>query len=816
MYAIAQNLRYAARRLRKDPAFTLTAVLSLAIGIGANVAVFSLVKTVLARDTVVKDPDKLVQIYTSSPRRTYGHFAYPDFEDLREGTEDVFSDLTASVITIGQVDRHGDVEAILGEIVSGSHFPMLGIDAALGRALTPEDDVSPGAHPVVMISHGYWKRSFGETPDVIGQGLRVNGLTYIVVGITPEDYHGSLRGIAPDFYAPAMMYDALQAESRVILEARDSSRFFVRGRLEAGVTLAQAQAAADRVAEEFRRNFGWSSDTGFLVVPRSAVIVYPPLDRFIRASSWLLSAVLFLVLLIICTNLAGFLLARNLDRRREIALHLALGAKRGALLAQVLSETTLLALAGGALGTAVAGALLSLLSRADLPLPIPIHLNVGVDISVLAFSLALSLMAGLLLGLLPVFQNHRLNLTPALKDESAGGGSSRRRSSVRHALVVTQVAVSLVLLIASGLFLRSLQQVQAVDPGFGTDPAAMLTVALSSKRHGEEDGRLLMQTLMNRIGEIPGVQHVGITHNLQLRKTGRETMEVRVDGVDPPPERRSFTVDKAYVDPSFFPAVGIPLIRGRSFEPGDRTDSQPVAIVSATMAESFWPGESALGRTVRRDDGPPLRIVGVARDTKVLDLGEAPRPFIYLPYAQSYSSSMRIIAQTTLDPEHLAIQMVATAREVDPELILWAPTTMKQHLDFVLLPTRLSAAFVTAFAVLALALASIGLYGIVSYSVSQRTREVGIRLSLGANLRSLTLTLMRSGMALVAVGLFSGLVASVFLSRILRSLLFHVTPLDALTFVAAPLILTSVATLAAYLAAHRVSHIKPVDALRAE
>lgn len=816
LYPLFRNLRHAGRRLMQSPGFTATAILSLAIGIGANIGIFSLINAVLLRKPPLDKPEELVMIYTSYPGRTYGHFAYPDFEDLRDGTGDVFTGLAASVTTMGQVDRKGSVETILGEAVSGNYFDLLGISAALGRTFTPADDVHPGAHPVMMISHGYWRRAFGGDPDVIGRDLRVNGRSYTLVGVTPEDYHGSLRGFAPDFYTPAMMYDEIEPDPRVILEARNSHRFFVQGRLEPGVTLARAQLAVDQVAEQIRKAFDWGTDSGFLVVPRADVIVHPPVDRFVRAGAWLLSAVVGLVLLIACTNLAGFLLAQSLERRREMAIRLAMGANRRSLFGQILTETAVLSLLGGLAGIAVARGLLHALTTAELPLPVPLTLDLSIDRAVLVFSLAISTGAGLFLGLVPAFQSTRLGITTSLKDESAGSGSSRRRLSLRNGLVTGQVAVCLVLLIGAGLFLRSLLQAQSVDPGFGRDPAALLGVALPSKRYSEGEGRIFMRRLLDRMQQIPGVQSVGITHNMHLRKTGRETLEIRVDGVEPPPGRRSHTVDKAYVDAGFFEAVGIPILRGRGFDPADRPDTQQVAIVSAAMAERFFPGEDAVGRKIRREDGPDLTVVGIARDAKVLELSESPRPFIYLPYSQSYSAFMQIIARTSFDPERTALEMVAIARELDPELILWPPTTMERHVGFVLLAARLSAGILSAFAVIAVALASMGLHGIVSYSVAQRTREVGIRMSLGANVNTVTLMLMGSGMRPVAVGLVAGLGLTFLLSRTLSGLLFGMDPLDALTFVTAPLILLAAAALAAYVAARRTSHINPIDALRAE
>jgi len=492
-----------------------------------------------------------------------------------------------------------------------------------------------------------------------------------------------------------------------------------------------------------------------------------------------------------------------------------MGARRRSLVTQILTESTLMSLVGGLVGIAVAGALVHALTTADLPLPIPVTLDLGIDGLVVLFGLAISVGAGLLLGLIPALQSTRLHIAPTLKDESAGGGSSRRHLNLRNGLVAAQVAVCMVLLIGAGLFLRSLQRAQAVDPGFGEDPAAMVAVAMSPSRYGPEEGRLLMGRLLERIEQLPGVQSVGITHNMQLRKTGRETMGVRVDGVDPSPRRRYHTIDKAVVDPGFFNAVGVPILRGRSFNGGDRPDAQPVAIVSEAMAERFWPGGNAVGRRVRRESGPDLVVVGVARDTKVLDLSESPRPFIYLPYSQSYEALTQIVAGTRVDPERVALDIVAAARQLDPDLVLWAPTTMKRHLGFVLLPARMSAWLLSACAVLAMALASVGLYGIVSYAVSQRTREVGIRMSLGANASAVTFMLVASGLRLVAVGSLAGLGLSLLVARTLNGLLFGIDALDPITFSSSALVLVAVAALAAFVAARRASRIDPVKVLRA-
>jgi len=816
MDMLLQNLRHSTRRLMQNPGFTLTAVASLAIGIGANIAIFSLVNAVLLKPPPLRAPGELVEIYSAYPGRAYGQSAYPDFEDLRAATQDAFSGLAASAMFVGQVDREGSLETVLGEVVSGNYFELLGLEASLGRALEPSDDTRPGAHPLVMISHGYWRRAFGADRNAVGRDLRLNGRPYTIVGVTREDFRGSMPGLSPDVYAPAMMYDAIELDTRAILRARNSHRFFVKGRLRSGVNLAQARAAADRAADQLRKDFGWSADRGFVLVPQTDVIVYPPLDGFVRAAAWLLSVTVGLVLLVACANLAGFLLARSLDRRREVAVRMAVGASRRALLGQMLTETTMMGVIGGLGGTALAAAFLRGLTTADLPRPIPITLDVGIDGSVALFGLAVSVGAGILLGLVPAFQGTQLDVASTLKSETAGSGTSRRRLTLRNGLVAAQVAVSIVLLVGAGLFLRSLGQAQAVDPGFGHDPAAMLSVAMPPSQFPEVEGRLAMQRLLERIEAIPGVRGAGITNNMLLRKTGRDTLSVRLPESEARPGREWLVVDRASVDQGLFEALGIPLPRGRHCEPSDRADTRPVASVSAAMAERFWPKQDPIGHTIRRDDGPDLVVVGLARDAKVLDLSESPQPFIYLPYSQAYSAQVQIVARTSGDPARTALEMAAAAREVDPSLVLWSPTTMDRHLGFVTLPARMSAAFLAAVAAIALLLAVVGLYGTVSYAVSRRTREVGIRMSLGADAGTVTVMLMRSGLRLVATGGAVGLALAALAARALGGLLFGIAPLDPATFLAAPLVLVAAATLAVYVAARRASRVDPVQALRAE
>ncbi|UCG87892.1 MAG: ABC transporter permease [Gemmatimonadota bacterium] len=813
-----RDVRYALRRLAHNPAFTLTAIVSLALGIGANSAIFTVVNAVLLRSDPFERPEELVDIYFKNPTvLEYCPFSIPDFEDLREGTRDVFAAVAGSQLTLAQADLDGNTEMLPAEMVSGEYFSALGVGAALGRSLLPEDDVAAGAHPVVVLGHRYWMRVFGEDPNVLGREVRLTGRAYTIVGVAPDDYRGRFSGISPAFFVPIKMINEIQPSTGDQLQNRGSQSTFVRGRLKPGATIEQARVSVAGVVARFREEYpsNWNANSGIILVPTEDVIIWPQIDRFIRAAAWLLMGVVGLVLFMACVNLASFLLARATDRRREIAMRLALGATRRGLVAQLLTETVVLGLLGGTVGVAVGVWLLKLLLAADLPLPVPLDLDLSLDTRVLGFTLAISLAAGVLFGLVPAVQSSKAYVAATLKDETAGGGRAGR-ITLRNTLVVVQVAVSLVLLAGAGLFLRSLAATLAVDPGFGRQPAAMFEVALPSNRLSREEGRVFLSTLFQRFEQIPGVEAVGLTGNLQLNTLRTQTIGVNVDGVTPPPGQEEHDIHYAEVDAGFFDATGIRILRGRNFTAVDREDAPQVAIISQAMADKFWPGEDALGRMLLRSEEEDLRVVGIASDAKVRSLGEAPRPFVYRPFSQDYTTFVTVVARTSRDPEHVVLELVAAAREFDSELLLWEPKTLQRHLGIVLLPARLSALLLSVFAVLALALASVGLYGIVSYAVSQRTREMGIRMSLGADGGMVVRMLVGGGMKLVAVGCVLGLVLALLVARTLSSLLFGISASDPLTFVAIPALLCGVAMLAAYFPARRASRIDPVRALRAE
>ncbi len=820
MDALFRNIRYAARRLMRSPVFTLVAIVSLALGIGANTAIFSVVNAVLLRDLPIEDPEQLVEIYIDTEVFPFAPFSYPDFQDFRDWTDDVFVDVFGAGLAFVQADAESGVEMLMGEVVTGNFFPGLGVRARIGRTLQPEDDVFPGGHYVVMLGHGYWQRAYGGDPGVVGEEIRLAGRSYTIIGVAPEDYTGNFRGFVPDVYAPVKMYDELMpAGEQSQLETRENHWFFAKGRLEPGVSIEGAEVAAAQVASRLREENPdeWAADNRMVLVPTKDVIVNPALDRFIVPAAGLIMAVVGLVLLVACANLASFLLARSMDRRKEIAVRLALGATRRTLVGQLLTETVLLALLGGTAGVLLALGMLELLAHADLPLPIPVTLDLSLDGGVLLFSLGVSFVAGILFGLAPAIQGTNPSLAPTLRDESAGAGGKPGRLALRNALVSVQVALSLVLLVFAGLFLRSLQASGSVDPGFGSEPAGIITFALPATRYTEEEGRVFIRSLLERAGSLPGVTEVGLIDNLHLNPLTIQSTEITVDGVEPPPDRDGHVINDAIVDPGFFDAVGIGILRGRNFSAGDVAGGPAVAIISEAKAKRFWPGEDPIGRTIHQTgDDPDLRVVGVASDAKVRSLGEAPRPFIYRPESQEYTPFVSVVAKTSSDPRQTALELLALVRELGPEVIVMESKTMERHLAVTLLPARLGAIALTVFAALALLLATIGLYGLVSYAVARRAREVGIRMAIGADAGAIVRMLMATGMRPVILGGAAGLLLTLLLTRALAGLLFGTGTLDPVTYAIVPLVLGGVAAAATYVPARRVSRVNPVAALKSE
>jgi predicted permease len=822
---VARDVRYGFRALSRHPGFSMMAVLSLAIGIGANAAIFAIVDTMLFRESPLDRPESLVNVYETEGGQGFNPTSYANVDDLRKGTTGVFSGIAVSTFAMAQVGGEGGVgTTVMGEAVTGGAFALLGIEPHLGRAIQREDDVARGGHPVVMLSYGYWQRAFGGDSQVIGRTLRMGPRNYTIIGVAPADYRGGLPVVTPAFYVPMAMLDELM--SFEMLDRRDFHSFFTKARLADGVSRVQAEYAASLVAESLSaaRPEGWGPGEKFVFVPASEVQVYPGLDPLLRLAAWLLMAIVGLVLLLACTNLASFLLARALDRSQEVAVRRALGATRGALARQLLVESALLGLGGAAAGLVLALALLNLLLSVDLPLPYGMRLDLHfgldwralLDWRTLMLTAGAGILAGSFLGLVPAVQGTRADLGAAL---TMGGRASDAPATLRwrNVLVVAQVAMSLVLAVGAGLFLRSWQQMLNVDPGFGRAPTSVLSIWVPTTA-AALDPVQRTERLLDRFRAVPGVEAVGLVWPLPLEFSSSST-GFTIDGHVPPAGQEAFGAANAFVDGGFFDAAGMRIVEGRTFNDGDRRDGQPVAIVSQAMARRYWPDGSALGRILRRPDPgeADLMIVGVASDINVRSLGETPRDVVYVPYTQGEAPpSFSVLARTAGDAARMSQTLLAAAREGDRDLQVLQATTMTQHLAMSRLPSQIGAFMLSAFAVMAMLLAGIGLYGMMRYTVARRTREVGIRMALGADTAVVARLLATHGLRLTLLGGAIGILASLLAARFLATMLYGGRAFDLIAFAVAPLVLGAAAWLAAYLPARRASRVDPLTALRTE
>lgn len=816
-YRLTHDVRYAIRRSRHRAGFTIVAVLSLALGIGANTAIFSLVDAVLLRRPPVPHREQIVEIYDRQASFPYAPFSYPDYVELRDAAHGLFTRMSVSDISAVPRDLGDHEETLFAELVNGDYFPLLGLTPAAGRLLGPEDDVAAGANAVVVLSNDYWHRSFGADPGVVGRQIRLAGRDYTVVGVAPASYEGTFPGIVPALFAPIRMINALQSTPTDELADRTNRSLFVKARLAPGVSMPRVRALANAFTADMQRRFpsDWPSSTSTVVIPETDIVVNPLIDNVVVPAAAALTAVVALVLLVACANLASFLLAQARDRQREIAIRIALGATRWSLVRQLLVEAIVLAGVGGIAGVCLSRIALGAFLRVDLPLPVPITVDVHLDARILGFAVLAAGAAALFVGLLPALQATRPNVVDVIKSENTGGGPPQR-VTMRSALVVGQIAVSLVLLVTAGLFLRSLQAREHTDPGFGHAPAGVVWFGFPGDRKTGPQQQRLLDDVEARARRIPGVDHVGVTDNLMLSVVSAEIAVVKVAGFEPPKGEPGFSIDCAAADSGFFAAAGVRLLRGRGITASDDSAAPRIAVVNEVMAHEFWPSVDPIGQTFSRDS-TIYRVVGVTQTTKVRSLGEQPRPFFFVSFAQNPSPFVTLVAQTSAGrDEAVTPQLIGVLHEVEASIPVLLGTTMARHIGALMLPTRLGAIAFGVFAALALALAMIGVYGVVSYAVARRAREVGIRMALGAEPNEVVRLLMREGLVMVLSGGALGLALAFAVTRVLRSLLAGVTAADPLTFVIAPALLITVGAAAALLPALRSARTDPVRVLRAD
>jgi predicted permease len=812
---VAKDLRYGARKLIKSPSFTITAVLSLALGIGGNVLIFSLINVFMFKPLAsIKNPEEIAWVYSSEKDRpAYLSSTYPDYLAYRDQT-DVFSGLSAFDGAELSLNTGGEPEIIRGAVVTTNLFSALGVDSFAGRTFLPEEDKTQGGSPVAMLGHSFWKSRFGSDPNVIGKPIELNGVSFTIVGITPAGFTGAEGVTMPDLWVPISMYSQLFPplnQGRDRLNDRLTRWLNIVGRLKPGVSAEQAEAALSIVAARLAQEFPESNkDWGVKVAAMSGKLDPRERDDMLPVAGLLLGVV-GLVLLIACANVANLLLMRSSLQQKGIAICLALGATRIQLIRQLLTETVILFMAGGVVGLLGALGTLTVLRSA-----VASNLAVGftLDWRVLGFTLLMSLLTALIFGLAPALRASRPNLVPALKNEEYIEGKGYRRSRLRSLFVVSQVTMSLVLLIGAGLLIRSLLNAQAIDPGFKTENALVVPLDLKLRRYDEARGKEFQRQVVERVGAIPGVQNVSLVRDVPLGNSSGN-VAVQLQGGDSEP--RLYLVSANLVGPGYFRAMGIPISMGREFTQDDREGAPGVVIINETMAHRFWGTQNPLGQriSINGETGAFMEVVGVARDSKYRSLEEEPTPFLYQPLLQAtYQSGLNMIVRTTDDPQNMLTTVRSQVRQMDTKLPLVNVQTMAQQVNLALLPARAAAWFLGLFGVLALVLATVGLYGVVAYSVSRRTKEIGIRMTLGARPRDVLFMILREGMTLVVIAIIIGLALAFAASRLLSGFIYGISSTDPLTFGGVALLLALVALVASYLPARHATTVEPQVALR--
>ncbi len=825
---LLQDVLYGLRAMLRSPGITLVALLSLALGIGANTAIFSLMDAVMLRSLPVKQPQQLVMLgggYSSGITDDFGAtglYSYPFYRELRKQNQ-VFSE-TAAIFSMSS-DVHGTVsgrnqaEPMHVQLVSGTYFPLLGVEAMIGRTLTDQDDSTQGNHPVAVVSYSWWKKGLARDPDVLNRTLKIGDTTYSIVGVAPSEFFGTEVGQSPDIWIPMSMVEQVPPHFKGAYSGNFTASLYILGRLKPDVSMAQATTNVNLLFQQILRHFRGSLSQDDAKALKQAHVPLTPiatglsgLRRQFSDPLKILMGIAGLVLLIACANIANLLLARSTVRTREFAVRQALGAGRGRLVRQLLTESVMLALAGGALGVAFAAIAGRLLLRLVSGGPEAVPLNLAIDSRMLLFTLAVTLLTALLFGTIPAMRATRLELTQSLKDRQ-GAATVRGKGLLAKSLIISQVAFSLLLVVAAGLFLRSLVNLTRVDLGFDKQNVLFLHLDESSAGYKDDEPRMfaLYRQITERVNALPGVHGAGFSSF--VFHEGSWNGNVQVAGAEKPSD---VDVKHNVITNGYFSTLHIPLLAGRDFGPQDTGTSQKVAIISERMARTMFPKGNPIGRRYSLGDKDQTEVIGIVKDVKFGSLQEDPETLDYLPATQHPMYLGDFVVRYTGDFSGTSSAVRRTIHEIDHTLPITDVTTMDEWVARSITDQRVVAQLSTFFGLLAIFLSAIGIYGLMSYVVSRRTNEIGIRMALGAERMHVRWLVMREVLILVAIGIAIGIPAALLSSKLVASMLFGLGATDAASLLAAVAVMLAIAALAGYLPARRASRVDPMVALRYE
>ena len=813
MTSFWQDIRYNLRMLVKAPGYAAIAILTLALGIGANTTIFSWINSALLNPVPgLYMPSEVVSLTLGKPGQPFG-FTYPDLEAVRNGQQS-FTGITACWFAQMSLTGKSKPERVWGMVATANYFDVLGVRPILGRTFLPSEDEKLEGAPVAVISYRLWQTHFGASPDVVGQSIEINKHPYTIVGVTPAVFQGSQTGVRTEIWVPIMMEAQLDARGDLI---HDHHNFWllVLGRLKPGVSLAQAQAEMTLRLKPEAKNYP-EEHKG-----KDVVMAFPlwrspwGLNLFLSTLLPMLMTIAGLVLLLACANVANLMLVRSVSRRREIAIRMSLGASRWRLVRQLLVESLVLALVGGALALLItfwtAGSLMKFMPDTDAPL----SLTIATDRTVMFATLVIALFTGIIFGILPALRSSGVAPITVLKEDTGSASGTLRKARLAGGLVVAQISLSLLLLICAGLFIRSVRSAQQIYPGFNAHNVWVASYDLFTAGYSEANGAEFDRQLVARLETLPGVQSVSLSDRVPLGFGGGST-SVKPEGYVSQPNEVMET-QAAIITPNYFKTMQIPIVKGRDFTPQDTKSSQRATIVSEAFAERYWPHQEALGKQLNSDfTNEWFTVVGIARDTKVRSLNETPTPEVYLPLYQVYRANMIIHARVAGDPLIVGKTIQTAVHEQNADLVMFDVNTLESQELFASFGQRVAGTFVGAFGLLALILAAVGIYGVTAYTTRQRTHEIGIRMALGASKDDILRLVLGHGLRLTLIGVGLGLTASFALTRYLSGLLLGVTSHDALTFSSVAILLCAVSLFACFIPTRRAMRVDPMVALHYE